>query len=299
MSNRANISPSPEGRLQLLHPASSRRGFLSLFILVAGVALAATSPLVHAQAREEGKLLMASQVLEELRNSRDQYIPDRLMERAYAIAVIPDLTKVAFFAGGRHGNGVLVVRGKDGRFSNPIFMSLTGGSFGWQWGVQKADIVLVFTSRKGVEGITGGKVTLGADASVAAGPVGRQASAATDASFKAEVYSYSRSRGVFAGVALDGTVLRIDDDADVAFYGKPNVSAMDILNGAVASQKEAARRFNAAVSSSTRTKQASAAPAPVAREAEAAAPAAAPPRQHSSGAQTFPLEDEHPGTEPR
>ena len=95
---------------------------------------------------------------------------------------------------------MLVVRDKQGRFTNPVFITMTGGSFGWQWGVQQTDIVLVFTTPRGVEGINGGKVTLGADASVAAGPVGRQASAATDAAFKAEVYSYSRNRGVFAGI---------------------------------------------------------------------------------------------------
>src|SRR5207248_1894250 len=165
--------------------------------LLAGTYGAANA--AHAQAREQGRLLIASEVLEEIRDSRDQSIPERLLQRAYGIAVIPDLTKVAFFAGGRRGHGVLVVRDKQGRFSNPVLITLTGGSFGWQWGVQSTDIVLVFTTAKGVEGITGGKVTLGADASVAAGPVGRQAEAATDATFRSEVYSYSRSRGVFAG----------------------------------------------------------------------------------------------------
>ncbi len=270
----------------------------NLFTLFAGLVLAISASAAHAQAREEGRLLMASQVLEELRNTRDQFIPDRLMERAYAIAIIPDLTKVAFFAGGRHGNGAMVVRDKEGRFSNPMFISLTGGSFGWQWGVQKTDIVLVFTSRRGVEGITGGKVTLGADASVAAGPVGRQASAATDASFKAEVYSYSRSRGVFAGIALDGTVLSIDDGANESFYKKPGVSASEIMSGSVTSNDEAAKRFSAAVTTSTRGQQsASAAPA-TQREAEASK-STAPPPPHSAGAQTFPLEDPHPGSEPK
>src|SRR5207253_1901281 len=173
----------------------------SLSALLAAVLLAGVANAAHAQAREQGRLLIASEVLEEIRNSRDQSIPERLLQRAYAIAVIPDLTKVAFFAGGRRGHGVLVVRDKQGRFSNPVLITLTGGSFGWQWGVQSTDIVLVFTTAKGVEGITGGKVTLGADASVAAGPVGRQAEAATDATFRSEVYSYSRSRGVFAGIA--------------------------------------------------------------------------------------------------
>ncbi len=269
----------------------------NILTVLAGLVLCAAASAVHAQAREEGKLLMASQVLDELRHSRDQFIPDRLMERAYAIAIIPDLTKVAFFAGGRHGTGVMVVRDKDGRFSNPVFISMTGGSFGWQWGVQKTDIVLVFTSRKGVEGITGGKVTLGADASVAAGPVGRQASAATDASFKAEVYSYSRSRGVFAGISLDGTALTIDDEANEAFYKKPDVSAADIMAGSVTSNDEAAKRLNAAVAASTRGQQ-SASAAPVAREAEASA-TNSPPPPRSSGAQTFPLEDQHPGGEPK
>src|SRR4029077_18427450 len=131
----------------------------------------------------------------------DKSIPDRLLERAYAIAVIPDMTKLAFFLGGGHGNGVLVVRDSKGRFRNPLFVSMTGGSFGWQWGVQSTDIVLVFTTERGVQGIAGGKITLAADASAAAGPVGRMASAATDANFRAEVYSYSRNRGAFVGIS--------------------------------------------------------------------------------------------------
>src|SRR5882757_8905031 len=138
----------------------------SFLTVLAGVALAAAATGAHAQARQEGKLLMASQVLEELRDARDQMIPDRLLERAYGIAVIPDMTKIAFFAGGRRGHGVLVVRDKDGRFTSPVFITMTGGSFGWQWGVQSTDIVLVFTTPKGGEGINSGKVTLGADASV-------------------------------------------------------------------------------------------------------------------------------------
>jgi lipid-binding SYLF domain-containing protein len=281
---------------------SRARPFQIVLCLV--FALSATT--VWAQAREQGRLLMASQVLEELRGVRDQYVPDRLLERAYAIAVIPDMTKIAFFAGGRRGHGVLVVRDKDGRFTSPTFITMTGGSFGWQWGVQSTDIMLVFTSRKGVEGITGGKVTLGADASVAAGPVGRSASAATDTSFKAEVYSYSRSRGVFAGLSLDGTVLSIDDDANQAFYGRSGVMASDIIAGKVRSSDESAKRFMTAVSSSTGAQSASAAP-----PATASAPSPEPPsgaprsdapspgRSQPNGAQSFPMEDPQPGREPR
>lgn len=261
------------------------RGILMTFL---GGLLLALTPAVQAQtAKEEGRLLMASQVLEELRASRDTAIPNRLLERAYGVAVIPDVTKAAFLFGGRHGNGVLIVRDKDGRFTNPFFVSITGGSFGWQAGIEKADIVLVFTTRRGIDGITGGKVTLGADASVAAGPVGRTASAGTDSNFSAEVYSYSRSRGLFAGVALDGSAITIDNKANEAFYQKRGILASEIASGSVPPANpdalHAAQRFLKAVSVSTGTEQAiAAAPAP--------APAPAPARP----AQAFPLKSELP-----
>ncbi|HEY6482466.1 MAG TPA: lipid-binding SYLF domain-containing protein [Steroidobacteraceae bacterium] len=282
------------------------RSRTKLFTALAGLVLALDTTGAWAQAREQGRLLMASQVLEESRNGRDQYIPDRLLERAYALAVIPDMTKVAFFAGGRRGHGVLVVRDKNGRFTSPAFITMTGGSFGWQWGVESTDIVLVFTTRRGVEGITGGKVTLGADASVAAGPVGRQASASTDPTFKAEVYSYSRTRGIFAGLALDGTVLTVDDGADAAFYGKPGVLASDIIAGNVRSSDESARRFLAAVNLSTEAQSASSSAAVTASAPQAPPPENAPrsdapmPVQPlSSGARSFPMEDPKPGGEPK
>ena len=278
-----------------------RRFRFPVFTVLFSVALCAVAATAHAQAREEGRLLTASEVLEELRAQKDQSIPERLLERAYGIAVIPDLTKVAFFAGGRRGHGAVVVRDKQGRFSNPLFVTMTGGSFGWQWGVETADLVLVFTTPKGVEGITGGKVTLGGDASVAAGPVGRQASAATDASFKAEVYSYSRSRGVFAGIALDGTVISIDDDANAAFYHKPGITASEIISGNVTTNDESARRFMTAVSTSTGMQQRSASAAPTTAAATAAAPAPSTPAPaHPAGnAQSFPLADPQPGQEPK
>jgi lipid-binding SYLF domain-containing protein len=272
--------------------------------LLAGMALIVAAQ-VHAQAREEGHLLLATQVLEELGATPDTFIPDRLLDRAYALAVVPDVTKVAFIAGGRRGTGVMVVRDKNGRFSNPVFIALTGGSIGWQAGVQSTDIVLVFTTRNGVEGITGGKVTLGADASVAAGPVGRQASIATDSNFNAEVYSYSRNRGLFAGIALDGSVLSIDRGANAAFYKKPGVSASEIMAGEVTTTDNSAQRFLAAVAASTggNTSTASAptvsAPA-AAGTTGAPAPAGAPASAAPAGAaQTFPMADPQPGTEPK
>src|SRR5579862_4007244 len=269
-------------------------------ILLAGLALACTAAIAQAKAREEGRLLTASEVLEELRTTRDQVIPDRLLERAYGILVIPDITKVAFFAGGRRGHGVMVVRDGQGRFTSPVFVTMTGGSFGLQWGVQSADIVLVFTTPKGVEGINGGKVTLGADASVAAGPVGRNASASTDSSFKAEVYSYSRSRGVFAGLALDGTVISIDDDANADFYGKPGVGAGDIIAGTVTSDDPSVQRFLAAVATSTGTsapkRSASAAPPPGPVSPSNPNPQPAP---QPAPVQSFPMTDPQPGQEPK
>jgi lipid-binding SYLF domain-containing protein len=267
---------------------------------IAGLVLSCAAVLAHAQAREEGRLLIASEVLEDLRSTPDRSIPDRLLERAYAIAVIPDQTKIAFFLGGRHGNGALVVRDSKGRFSNPVFVSLTGGSFGWQWGVQSTDIVLVFTTERGVQGISGGKITLGADASAAAGPVGRNASVATDAGFKAEVYSYSRNRGAFVGIALDGAALRIDDGANANFYKKPGVLASQIIHGEVTTEDASAQRFLAAVATSTGEQRTAslAAPAPSAPSSPAPASPGTPPAAPAPAAQSFPLADPQPGREP-
>jgi lipid-binding SYLF domain-containing protein len=268
------------------------RNRVALLGLFASGALALGAAQAHAQAREEGRLLEATQVLDEARASRDQFVPDRLLERAYGIAVLPNVTKAAFVLGGRYGEGVLVVRDKDGRFTNPIFVRIGGGSFGWQAGVQSTDIVLVFTTRAGIEGITDGKLTLGADASVAAGPVGRQATAATDASFSAEVYSYSRARGLFAGVALDGSALTINARGNAAFYKKRGVTASDIINGAVTTNAEGARRFLAAIGTSTAgSHSATAPPAPAAGGTQ--------PAPASSETRTFPMEDAKPGEEPK
>ncbi len=176
------------------------------------------------RSREEARLLVAAQVLDELRGQRDQLIPQRLLQRAYGVAVIPSVTKVALVLGGRRGSGVMVVRDSRGHFSSPIFINLTGASVGLQWGAQETDIVLVFTTRGGVEGVAGGKLTLGVGASVAAGPVGRQAEAA--AGLSAEVYAYSRSRGLFAGIALDGTSLSIGDKSNDAFYGRRGITGL-------------------------------------------------------------------------
>jgi lipid-binding SYLF domain-containing protein len=220
----------------------------------------------------------------------DQQIPDALLSRAYGIAVIPDVTKVAFIFGGRHGNGVLVVRDKlTTPWSNPVFVSLTGGSWGFQAGAQSSDIVLVFTTKTGVEGIAGGKLTLGADASVATGPVGRQGSAATDMQFNAEIYSYARTRGLFAGIALDGSVVSIDRSANASLYAKSGVTATERMAGQAPAAPATAQRFLERLAQATHTAVRSSpapqadVPASAAQSPNTAAPSADAPR-------TYPLE---------
>jgi lipid-binding SYLF domain-containing protein len=263
-----------------------------------GVALAAAIfaatfiNIAHAGAREEGRLLTATEVLEEVRAMPDVRLPDTLLAHAYGIAVIPDVTKVAFIFGGRHGNGVLAVRDKlTAPWSNPVFVSLTGGSWGFQAGAQSSDIILVFTTKTGIEGIAGGKLTLGADASVATGPVGRQGSAATDIAFNAEIYSYARTRGLFGGIALDGSVISIDRSANASFYHKSGVGASEIFSGQAPAPPATAQRFLERLAQATgtaiRTSPAPQAdvPAIAGQSPPGAAPTAEP-------ARTYPLDDQ-------
>jgi len=248
--------------------------------------------------RQDGRLLTSTQVLSELMQMPEQNIPTWLMERAYAVAVIPGVIKVGLGIGGRRGKGVLVVRKDSGAWSNPVFINLTGGSFGFQVGVQSTDVVLVFTSKQSIEGIVGGKVTLGADASVAAGPVGRQSSAATDIGLTAQVYSYSRASGLFAGVALDGSAITIDGSSNESFYKKPGILASEIIRADAPAAPTPADQFIGAVQRSVNR---NAPPAPVSTPAPAApteGPASTVNSSDPSGVQTYPMEDPHPGQEP-
>jgi lipid-binding SYLF domain-containing protein len=174
----------------------------------------------------------AVRVLNDIMQAPDKSIPQDLLRDARAIAVIPDMIKAGFIFGGRRGEGLISVKSPDGTWSNPSFISMTGGSIGFQAGVSSTDVVLVFRTQRGVDSIMRGTFTLGADASAAAGPVGRTATAATDGQLKAEIYSYSRTRGLFAGVALDGSALRIDYDANEAVYG-PGMTPRRIFEGGV------------------------------------------------------------------
>jgi lipid-binding SYLF domain-containing protein len=188
----------------------------------------------HADQRDAAitRAQTATRVLADVMREPDKAIPHDLLRDAYAIAVIPNVLKVGLVFGGRHGDGLIVVKSPDGTWSNPVFLSLTGGSVGFQAGVSSTDVVLVFRTRRGVDSIVNGKFTIGAEAHAAAGPVGRTLNASTDAGMQAEIYSYSRSRGLFAGVSLDGAALRIDDDADAAIYG-PGITPRRIFEGGV------------------------------------------------------------------
>jgi len=196
----------------------------------------------NAQEKEIQRADNAVRVLSEILAIPEESIPERLLREAEAIAVMPDVVKAGLIFGGRGGKGLMAVRGSDGTWSNPTFITLGGGSFGFQAGVQSADVVLVFRNRRGVDNIVNGKFTLGADASVAAGPVGRSAQASTDGQLKAEIYSYSRARGLFAGIALDGAVIAIDNRANRRVYGR-DVTARMILENRVRPQANAVVGF--------------------------------------------------------
>jgi lipid-binding SYLF domain-containing protein len=202
----------------------------SLFVL--GCVLALIALPAFAGTAENERAAEAVKVLDEIMRMPEQAIPGRMLETAHAVAVIPSVVKAGLVVGGRHGKGLISVRSADGTWSHPSYIRLTGGSIGFQAGVQSTDVVLVFRTARGVDSIVHGKFTLGADAAVAAGPVGRTAEASTDGQLKAEIYSYSRSRGLFAGVALDGAVLSIDHDANEAVYG-PNTTPRAAFEGRV------------------------------------------------------------------
>ena len=184
--------------------------------------------------KESERIAKATDVLQDLTTSPDKKIPNELMERAEAVAVIPNVVKGAFGIGGRYGKGVISQRLPNGRWSAPAFLKIGGGSFGAQLGVSSTDLVLVFTDRKALSLLEGGKdLKIGADASAVAGPIGRSAEAGTNIKLESAIYSYSRSKGLFAGVALDGAVLSIDKDKNAEIYGA-SANARDILNGKIA-----------------------------------------------------------------
>ena len=191
--------------------------------------LMATSAFAQLKKHDIEKLNEAATVLTELRNGPDNGIPDSIWSKAQCVVVIPDLKKAGFIVGGEHGEGVMSCKHAN-TWGPPVFMEMTKGSVGFQAGIQSADLVLLVMNQSGVEKLLRNKVTLGADASIAAGPVGRAGSAATDAQLSAEMLSYSRAKGLFAGIDLSGGSLNPDASKNERAYGA-NASARDIAMG--------------------------------------------------------------------
>ncbi len=204
-----------------------------IFSLMVVIALAGLP--AYAQKDENNRIENAGKVMVEILNVPDD-IPQDLLDKAECVIVLPSVMKAAFVVGGSYGRGVLTCRSGpnfNGRWSAPAMMALEGGSVGFQIGGQATDFVLLVMNRRGAESILTSKVKLGADAAAAAGPKGRDAAAATDVTLRAEVLSYSRSRGLFAGVSLEGSTLRPDGDGNGRLYGQ-GVGAKDVvINSAI------------------------------------------------------------------
>lgn len=175
----------------------------------------------------------ARTVLEEIMKIPEQGIPPALLGEARGLVILPGMIKAGFVIGGRYGQGVLLIREQSGGWSRPVVVSMVGGSVGWQIGASSTDVLLVFKTRKGIDDILSGKFTLGADAAVAAGPVGRKVEAATDVQLQAEIYSYSRSRGLFAGVSIEGASLSVDHQANASWYAVQGISPQEVVAGRV------------------------------------------------------------------
>ncbi|PSL30343.1 lipid-binding SYLF domain-containing protein [Dyadobacter jiangsuensis] len=182
-------------------------------ILLIGLAFSAPS---FAQNKEEDKINAATAVLSDFNGIQ---IPAQLIEASKGIVIIPRMINGGLIVGGKHGRGLAMVKREDGEWSDPVFVTITGGSVGAQIGVQAVDLVLVFKSDKTLMNIEKGDYTLGGDVSVAAGPVSKNASATTDYKLEAEVYSYSRAKGLFAGVTVNGAMLDVDVRANTGLYG--------------------------------------------------------------------------------
>jgi lipid-binding SYLF domain-containing protein len=257
-------------------------GFILGTLLAAALVAAPASAGTH----EDAILQNAVVVLRELQAMPDLQIPDQLLARAEGIVILPAEVKVGFIVAARFGSGVLLVRNANRDWSNPVFVKTGGGSLGWQAGGQVADIVLVLTTRRSIEGISDGKLTLGAEASVAAGPVGRTAMASTSLTFDSEIYAYSRTKGLFAGVSLEGNGLFISTKGNRNFYGSEDSAT--VIMASTKAPPPPADELVAEIRRITSGAQQAA--------AENAAPAA---EKTPAEARTYPLPDPEPGAEPR
>src|SRR5258706_15588582 len=217
--------------------------------IVLGLAMSAVQA-ADLSTKEANRVQEAATVLQEIHGVPDKDIPQDLWDGAACVLVVPGLKKAAFIVGGEYGKGLMSCR-HSGEWSAPIFMQLGKGSWGFQIGAQSIDLVLLVMNANAMEKMLRNKVSLGAEASIAAGPVGRDARAATDVQMKAEILSYSRTQGLFAGVNLSGGVVKPDTDDNADLYGK-SVSPRDVVMCGTVKSPAAARPFMAALNRGTR-----------------------------------------------
>ncbi len=210
-------------------------GLTAVFLLAGTAPLRADDPVTLDARIAEARLVMG-----EIMVSPDQSIPEELLAKCKAIVIYPSVLKGAFIFGARWGKGVVLAKGADGKWGPVAFSTIGGINWGLQIGGQATDVILVVMNDRGLNGLLSSQCTLGADASAAAGPVGRYSQAATDLSLRAGILSYSRSRGLFAGVALDGAILTQDNNSNTSYYGKP-VNSRDILIGGAVTIKESSQ----------------------------------------------------------
>ncbi len=208
-------------------------------LLIAGLALHLGAGLAIAQDDENKRLKTATTVFEEIMDAPDKAIPGAILDKAAAVAIFPSTLKAGFIFGGHRGKGVISARNEQGEWSTPAFLTLTGGSFGLQIGAQSVDLILVIMNRRGLEKLLQNEFKIGADVSAVVGPIGRDIEASTDLTLHAEILSYSRTRGLFAGITLKGSTIRADRDANERFYGYPFGSGQLVLEGEAATPYDA------------------------------------------------------------
>lgn len=205
---------------------------LAVFFLASSVALAD-------RADDVKRLQHATEVFNEIMKTPDKGIPEDLLDKAECVCIVPGLKKGGLGIGAKYGKGVVMCRKSDRRWTAPVFIRIEGGSFGLQIGFTSVDVMMLFMNKKGVDKLLGDKFTIGGDATAAAGPVGRSTAAQTNARMDAEILTYSRAKGLFAGVSLDGATLRSDKDDNRDFYGKDVDERKILLEGAVPVPTEA------------------------------------------------------------
>lgn len=196
-------------------------------LILFSILVSSVSSNAFGQQKQESKIDDAIQVLKDF-GSMKENIPHELLQMSEGIIIVPKMINAGFVLAGKRGRGIAMVKNEDGTWSNPVFISITGGSVGFQVGVQSVDLVLIFKNRETLENINNGTFTLGGDISAAVGPVGRSSSATTDYKMEAEVYSYSRSKGLFAGISLAGSAITVDIQWNNAYYGS-DVTASQIF----------------------------------------------------------------------